>query len=106
VNDPYGAGVAQSVVIGRAGANVTTPTDTVVEHSVLMPWAAHTFALGESLRSGIRNSVVCPDRTGMTPFTNLGGAVEPIYEAIDEVPAPDPRCSSLAAAIAWTQSTP
>lgn len=106
MNDPYGSSVAQSVVIGRAGANVTTPTDTVVEHSVLMPGAAHSFALGESLRSGIRGSVVCPDRTGSSPFTDLGGAVDPIYEAIEEPPASDPLCSSFATAIAWAQGTP
>jgi hypothetical protein len=106
LDDPYGLGVAQAVVISRAGASVTTPTDTVVEHSVLMPGAAHTFAIGESLRSGIRNSVICPDRTGLVPFTDLGGAVEHIYESMVEAPVDDPRCSSLSEAIAWAQSAP
>jgi hypothetical protein len=95
--------VAQAVVIARAGAGVTTPTDTVVEHSVLMPGAAHSVAVGESLRSGVRNSVVCPDRTGLVPFTNLGGAADFVYEAIDEAPVSDPRCASLVEALAWAQ---
>jgi len=102
--DPFAQGVAQAVVIARAGAGATIPTDTVVEHSVLMPGAAHTFAIGESIRSGIRDSVVCPDRTGSTPFVDLGGAVDPIYEAIEEAPESDPRCSSFDAALAWAQS--
>jgi hypothetical protein len=101
--DPFGSGVAQAVVIARAGAGVTTPTDTVVEHSVLMPGAAHSVAVGESLRSGVRNSVVCPDRTGLVPFTNLGGAADFVYEAIDEAPVSDPRCASLVEALAWAQ---
>lgn len=104
MDDPFGGGVAQSVVIQRAGANVTIPTDTVVEHSVLMSGAAVTFAVGESLRSGIRNSVACPDRTGSTPLSNLGGAVDLVYETVDEAPESDPRCSSLAAALAWAEA--
>jgi hypothetical protein len=106
LDDPFSGGVAQSVVIARAGAGVTIPTDTVVEHSVLLPGAAHSFALGESVRSGARASVICPDRTGLTPFVDLGGAIDPIYETIEEPLVSDPRCSSLAAAIAWAQGGP
>ena len=51
--DPFGSGVAQVFVVGKAGAGATTPTDVVVEHSVLMPGASQTVAVGESLRSGV-----------------------------------------------------
>ncbi len=81
---------------------MTTPTDIVVEHSVLMPGAAHTFTVGASLRSGIRNSVLCPDRTGSNPFTN-SGATDPVYVSILEPPLSDTRCSSFASALAWAQ---
>ena len=99
--DEFGTGVADSVLIARGGAGATTPTDIVLEHSVLMPGAAHTFAVGESLRSGIRQSVLCPDRTGTSPFVDFGGAVDPVYEANEEPDLSDPRCSSFAAALAW-----
>jgi hypothetical protein len=104
--DPYGSGVAQAVVISRAGSEVTTPTDVVVEHSVLMPGAAHTFAIGESLRSGIRDSVLCPDRTGASPISDYGGAVDPVFERNEEPELSDPRCSSFDAALAWAQGVP
>ncbi len=102
MDDVSGSGVANAVFISRAGANLTTPTDIVVEHSVLMPGAAHTFTVGVSLRSGARNSVLCPDRTGSNPFTN-SGATDPVYLSILEPPISDPRCSSFASALAWAQ---
>jgi hypothetical protein len=100
--DTSGSGVANAVFIARAGAAVTTPTDIVVEHSVLMPGASHTFTVGVSLRSGVRNSVLCPDRTGSNPFTNAG-ATEPVFSGVLEPPTSDARCSSFASALAWAQ---
>ena len=102
MDDVSGSGVANAVFISRAGANATTPTDIIVEHSVLMPGAAHTFTVGVSLRSGVRNSVLCPDRTGSNPFTN-SGATDPVYVSILEPPLSDTRCSSFASALAWAQ---
>jgi hypothetical protein len=100
--DASGSGVANAVFVSRAGANVTTPTDIVVEHSVLMPGAAHTVTVGTSLRSGVKSSVLCPDRTGTSPFTN-SGATDPVYLDILEPPISDPRCSSFPSALAWAQ---
>ncbi len=101
--DATGAGVANAVLIGKAGAGATTPTDIVVEHSVLMPGAAHTLSVGTSLRSGARNSVLCPDRTGSSPLTNTG-ATEHVYTGITEALIADPRCASFASALAWASA--
>lgn len=108
MNDAYGSGVAQGVVIGRAGSNVTTPTDIVVEHSVIMSGAAHTFALFEpSLRSGARNSVLCPDRTpGDGVFEADAVALEIVNSGNEVAELADPRCSTFSAALAWAQGTP
>jgi hypothetical protein len=107
MNDSYGSGVAQAVVIGQAGQGVTVPTDIVVEHSVIMPGAAHTFALfNPNLRSGIRNSVLCPDRTPSNGvFEADATSLQVVNEGNEAAALEDPRCTSLAAALAWVQST-
>ena len=46
--DPFGSGVAQVFVVGKAGAGATTPTDVVVEHSVPIPGASQTVAMARA----------------------------------------------------------
>lgn len=101
--DPdFGAGVNSSAMINRAGSGATTPTDVVIEHSVMGPGTANGVLVESSIRSGLRGSVACPD------WTVAGGPVLLTEEAVDgidvdnEKPGPeDPRCSSFEAALAW-----
>jgi hypothetical protein len=66
--------------VARGGSGASTPTDVVCEGCYFGPRAAsHTVLLGTSLRSGMRNSTLCPDRTGGDPVS-LSGASSPIDE--------------------------
>jgi hypothetical protein len=101
-DDEFGDGVNSSALISRAGAAATTPVDVVIEHSVMGPGTTNGVLVGNSVRSGLRSSVACPDRT------TAGGPVLLEPEAVDGVDVDnekpgleDPRCSSFEAALAW-----
>jgi hypothetical protein len=99
--DPFGSGVAQVFVVGKAGAGATTPTDVVVEHSVLMPGASQTVAVGVSLRSGVRDSILCPDRTPRGGTFRVLGGIDVVNTGNTNAALDDPRCADMQAAIAW-----
>lgn len=64
--------------IARGGAGASTPTDVICDGCFLGSRAAsHTALFGTSLRSGARNSTLCPDRTGGDPIS-LSDATEPV----------------------------
>lgn len=103
--DPFGEGVNASALIARGGTEATTPTDIVIEHSVMGPGTANGVFIDTSVRSGIRNSVACPDETvAQGPIFIGPGAVDPIDVDNEKPPADDPRCSSFDAAVAWVLS--
>jgi hypothetical protein len=106
-NGQIGDGVNSQIMIALAGAGTATPTDVVVERSALGPGTANGFFVQTSIRSGIRDSVVCPD------LTTTGGSIFFGPEAVDgvdtgneELPASDPRCTSFEAALAWVETPP
>jgi hypothetical protein len=68
--------------VNRAGAGATTPTDVVCDGCYLGPNPASSSAIiGNSLRSGLRNSTLCPDRTPSGgPLTIQPSAVQPVNE--------------------------
>ena len=101
----FGDGVNSSALIGKAGAGSEPPTDIVIEHSVAGPGTANGILVSESVRSGIRGSVACPD------FTVAGGPVLLGVDSVDGIdvdnekpPSDDPRCTSFDAAMSWVQS--
>ena len=101
----WGAGVNSSALFGKAGAGPAPPTDIVIEHSVMGPGTANGVLIAESVRSGIRGSVACPD------FTAAGGPITLGIDSIDGIDVgnekptlDDPRCSSFDAAMNWAQS--
>jgi hypothetical protein len=100
----FGAGVNSAAMIALGGGGASTPTDVIIEHSVMGPGSANGVLIATSIRSGIRNSVACPD------WTPAGGAVLIESSAVDGVDLDnekpgleDPRCSSFEAALAWAQ---
>ena len=100
----WGAGVNASALFGKGGAGSEPPTDIVIEHSVMGPGTANGVLIAESVRSGIRNSVACPD------FTAAGGPVTLGIDSIDGIDVDnekptleDPRCWSFEAALGWAQ---
>jgi hypothetical protein len=68
-----------------------TPTDVVCESCTLKP-ANSTVNIKTSVRSGVRNSIVCRGTTAGMRIQD--GAVDPINENNSEVSASDSRCVS------------
>lgn len=67
--------------VNKGGAGDSTPTNIICDGCTLGGGAAHTVNLGESLRSGVRNSCLEPDKTRFGgSFDLTGGAVEPVNE--------------------------
>lgn len=80
--------------VNKSGTGASTPTDVVCDGCTLGPGpAAHEANVGESLRSGLRNSVLCPDKTPFNgSFDLTGGAVDPVNEGNVQPPSSDSRC--------------
>jgi Ca2+-binding RTX toxin-like protein len=70
-------------------ANGGMPTDIVCEKCFLGSGAATTLRVSESVRSGARNSTICP---GRFRDINTVGSVEPINVANTVLPIDDARC--------------
>jgi hypothetical protein len=71
-------------------AGVQTPTDVVCENCLLGRGAASTLFIDESVRSGARNTLVCPGR-----FHDIrieSPAQSPLNENNTVLAASDPRC--------------
>ena len=84
-------GVNANLFIARGGSGGSTPTDVVFEGGRLGPQAAHTILLATSLRSGARNTVICPGRGD--EFWIQSSAVNPINSGNTMASASDARCS-------------
>ena len=70
--------INSNLFIRRAGRSTFPPTDVVCDHCTFGGGAAHTVSVQSSIRSGIRNSVVC---TGKFPKLTLAigaDAVAPV----------------------------
>jgi hypothetical protein len=74
-------------------ATTNTPTDIVCDGCTLKP-ANSTVNIKTSLRSGVRNSIVCRGQTAGIRIQD--GAVDPINVGNSELPASDSRCTSTA----------
>ena len=102
-----GGGVNAAAFISRGGAGASTPTDVVVEHSVMGVDSANGVLVEDSVRSGIRDSIVCPDWTPAGGAIFIGAAaVDGIDSGNEQVPRDDPRCASFDAAVAWVSAAP
>lgn len=68
--------------VNKAGSGATTPTDVVCDGCFFGPGpAAHEVNIGESVRSGVRNSTVCPDKTPNNGALDVGpDAVDPVRD--------------------------
>jgi hypothetical protein len=64
-------GVNANLFIAQGGSHATVPTDIVFERGRLGPNAAHTILVADAVRSGVRDTVICPGRwfTYMTQRT-------------------------------------
>jgi hypothetical protein len=106
-NGEIGDGFNSQVLIALGGAGTTTPTDVVFERSAMGPGTANGFFVQTSIRSGIRDSIACPDLlTTGGPIFFGPEAVDPVDTGNEELPATDPRCTSFEAALAWVESPP
>lgn len=86
-----GIGINAALFIARGGSGGSTPTDIVFENGRLGPNAAHTILLATSVRSGARNTVICPARA--IDFDIQPSASSPINSGNTIVRATDSRCS-------------
>lgn len=66
------------VMLKQGGSGKTTPTDIVFGDGFYGPGAAHTFIIGKSIRSGVRDSVACPDTTRRNGAIEVSGATQPV----------------------------
>lgn len=66
------------------------PTDIVCDRCLLGAGAGSTIAIGESIRSGVRNSIVCRGR--FRPINLTANAVDPVLTGNTVVLADDRRC--------------
>ena len=73
-----------------AGDSNVFPTDVVCDRCFLGSGAASTYAVGASVRSGVRNSLVCRGRFRNSNIT--AAATDPIDVGNTILPATDPRC--------------
>ena len=73
-----------------AGSNNAIPADIVCDRCFLGSGAASTFAIGASVRSGVRNSLVCQGRFRSSNIT--AAATDPVDVGNTILPATDPRC--------------
>jgi hypothetical protein len=78
---------AQFFVTGTGGG---MPTDVLCDKCFLGRGAGSTISIGESLRSGVRNSLVCRGR--FRPLTLTASAVEPVLTGNTILPEGDRRC--------------
>lgn len=67
------------------------PTDVVCDTCLLGSGAGSTISIGESLRSGVRNSLVCRGR--FRPVTLASSAVEPVLTGNTILPDGNRRCA-------------
>lgn len=73
------------------GTNGGMPTDVVCDKCFLGKGAGSTISLGTSLRSGVRNSLVCQGR--FRPINLQPSAVEPVLTGNTVLPQDDRRCA-------------
>jgi hypothetical protein len=71
-------------------ANGGNPTDIVCESCFLGSGAGSSLFINHSVRSGARNTLICPGR--FSPIRIESGAVAPVNENNTVLPASDPRC--------------
>lgn len=80
-----------------------TPTDIVCEGCAVSPRHPNAVNLGASIRSGMRDSLICEPFSGRNPWMD-GEATDPVNLGNEIVPNSDPRCASLETLTAWTGS--
>lgn len=71
-----GEGVNAALFIARGGADDRLPADIVFENGVLGPGSAQTAFVADSLRSGVRNTIICEGRFRGVRIQE--GALDPI----------------------------
>ena len=71
-------------------ANGGNPTDIVCESFFLGSGAGSSLFINHSVRSGARNTLICPGR--FSPIRIESGAVSPVNENNTVLPATDSRC--------------
>lgn len=86
-----GVGINAALFIARGGSGGSTPTDIAFEGGRLGPNAAHTVLLATSVRSGVRNTVICPGRAH--DFEIQSSASSPINSGNTLARLTDSRCS-------------
>ncbi len=86
-----GEGINAALFIARGGSGGSTPTDVVFENGRLGPHAAHTILLATSVRSGARNTIICPGRA--EEFDIQSSASSPINSGNTMAQVNDSRCS-------------
>lgn len=64
------------VMFKKGGRGGSRPTDVVCENCFFGPGAAHTAIIGTSLRTGLKNSTACQDRTTSNGNIEISGTAQ------------------------------
>jgi hypothetical protein len=70
--------INSNIFLNQAAASTAPPTDVVCEACWLGPGAAHTVTIGNSLRSGIVRTTVCPAKYRNLTLNVTAEAVKPV----------------------------
>lgn len=88
----------------RGGSGATMPTDIVCIHCAFGPRHPNNVQIQTSVRSGIRDSLVCRPTSGRAPITIGSTAEQPVNASNTVVPSNDPVCT-FDGLLAWTGNT-
>lgn len=103
VFDCVGGGGGQWFVQRAVSAN--TPTDIVCEGCAISPRHPNAVNLGASVRSGMRDSLICQPFSGRRAWAD-SEATSPVNDRNLVVANSDPRCASLGSLRAWADGGP
>ena len=85
-------GVNSNLFIARGGKEASIPTDILFEGGRLGPNSAQTVLLADSVRSGVRNTVICSGRHSDTRVHDT--AEDPVMTNNRVLGADDPKCET------------
>lgn len=88
----------------RGGSGATMPTDIVCIHCAFGPRHPNNVQIQTSVRSGIRDSLVCRPTSGRAPITIGSTAQQPVNASNTIVPSNDPVCTPDGL-LAWVGNT-
>jgi hypothetical protein len=91
VFDCYGGGGGNYFIKNAVGPRL--PTDVVCDHCAFGPRHPNVVRIESSIRSGMRNTLICRSQSRRQPVVILSEAQSPVNTGNIEAPLGDPRCT-------------